>query len=81
WVLHAACRAARAWPEGRLLAVKLSPAEFLRGQLGRRLDMKFTPDLRFRHDDSFDAASHMDRLFADPRIQADLAASDDENEQ
>ncbi|NWN18248.1 30S ribosome-binding factor RbfA, partial [Escherichia coli] len=35
----------------------------------------------FRHDDSFDAASHMDHLFADPRIQADLAASDDENEQ
>ncbi|MDF4206352.1 EAL domain-containing protein [Pseudomonas protegens] len=37
WVLHAACRAARAWPEGRLLAVKLSPAEFLRGQLVARI--------------------------------------------
>ncbi|MDK2748094.1 MAG: 30S ribosome-binding factor RbfA [Brevundimonas sp.] len=53
-------------------------SKFLRGQLGRRLDMKFTPDLRFRHDESFDAASHLDKLFADPRIQADLAARDDE---
>jgi len=56
-------------------------AKFLRGQLGRRLDMKFTPDLRFRHDESFDAASHMDRLFADPRVQADLERHDDEDDQ
>ncbi|KAF0866843.1 EAL domain-containing protein [Pseudomonas sp. LD120] len=33
WVLQAACRAARAWPERLLLAVKLAPAEFQRGQL------------------------------------------------
>ena len=53
-------------------------AKFLRGQLGRRLDMKFTPDLRFRHDESFDAASHLDRLFEDPRVRADLERRDDE---
>ena len=55
-------------------------AKFIRGQLGRRLDMKFTPDLKFRHDESFRAANHMDKLFADPRIQADLAARDDEGD-
>lgn len=55
-------------------------AKFIRGQLGRRLDMKFTPDLKFRHDESFGAANHMDKLFADPRIQADLAARDDEGD-
>ncbi len=66
--------------ESEIIKALNAHAKFLRGQLGRRLDMKFTPDLRFRHDDSFDAASHMDRLFADPRIQADLAASDDESE-
>lgn len=53
-------------------------AKFLRGQLGRRLDMKFTPDLRFRHDESFDAASHLDRLFEDPRVRADLERRDEE---
>ena len=47
-------------------------AKFLRGQLGRHIDMKFTPDLRFRHDESFDAASRIDALFDDPRVRADL---------
>lgn len=55
-------------------------AKFVRGQLGRRLDMKFTPDLKFRHDESFDAASHIDRLFDDPRVRADLERRDDEDE-
>lgn len=52
-------------------------AKFLRGSLGRHIDMKFTPDLRFRHDESFEAASHMDKLFADPRVRRDLDAPDD----
>ncbi len=49
-------------------------ARFLRGQLGRHIEMKFTPDLRFLHDESFDAASHMERLFSDPRVRADIEA-------
>ena len=53
-------------------------AKFLRGVLGRRIDMKFTPDLRFRHDESFDAASHMEQLFADPKVRADIEASDED---
>ena len=53
-------------------------AKFLRGVLGRHIDMKFTPDLRFRHDESFDAASHMDRLFDDPRVRRDLDAADED---
>lgn len=47
-------------------------AKYLRGQLGRNIDMKFTPDLKFRHDASFDAARYMDRLMDDPRIRADV---------
>ena len=54
-------------------------AKFLRGVLGRRIDMKFTPDLRFRHDESFDAASHMEQLFADPKVRADIEASDEDD--
>ena len=34
---------------------------------------KFTPDLKFRHDESFDNAAAIDRLFDDPRVRADLA--------
>lgn len=55
-------------------------ARFLRGVLGRHIDMKFTPDLKFRHDESFDAAGRMDRLFADPRVRADIERSDEGDE-
>lgn len=72
--------AATSGHEGEIIKALNAHAKFLRGQLGRRLDMKFTPDLRFRHDESFDAASHMDRLFDDPRVRADLERRDDEGE-
>jgi ribosome-binding factor A len=55
-------------------------AKFLRGVLGKRIDMKFTPDLRFRHDESFDAAGRIDRLFDDPRVRADLEREDGDGE-
>jgi len=48
-------------------------AKFLRGRLGRTIDMKFTPDLKFLHDESFDEAQRMSRLFDDPRVRQDLA--------
>ena len=60
-------------------------ASFLRGRLGKVIDMKFTPDLKFIHDESFGAAAHMDRLFDDPRVQqdvrtlADVVDEDDED--
>ncbi|MDO1559155.1 30S ribosome-binding factor RbfA [Brevundimonas sp. 2R-24] len=54
-------------------------ARFLRGQLGRHIDMKFTPDLRFRHDESFDEASRIERLFDDPRVRQDLDHEDTED--
>jgi ribosome-binding factor A len=48
-------------------------AKFLRGRLGRSIDMKFTPDLKFLHDESFDEAQRMGRLFDDPRVRQDLS--------
>ncbi len=35
---------------------------FIRGKLGRSIDMKFTPQLKFLADTSYDSASAMDRL-------------------
>lgn len=55
-------------------------ARFLRGSLGRHIDMKFTPDLRFRHDESFDQAAHMDALFNDPRVRQDLERPDEDED-
>ncbi len=52
-------------------------ARFLRGRLGSEIQMRFTPDLRFVRDQSFAAAEHMSRLLDDPRIRADLEATDE----
>ncbi|HEV2532430.1 30S ribosome-binding factor RbfA [Phenylobacterium sp.] len=51
-------------------------AKFVRGRLGRTIDMKFTPDLKFLHDDSFNAAARMNRLFDDPKVKKDLVRRD-----
>ena len=64
--------------ESEIIKALNAHAKFLRGRLGAKLDMKFTPDLRFRHDESFDAASHIDRLFDDPRVRADLERRDED---
>ncbi|MGA0544606.1 30S ribosome-binding factor RbfA [Brevundimonas sp. VNH65] len=66
--------------ESEIIKALNAHAKFLRGRMGAKLDMKFTPDLRFRHDESFDAASRMDRLFDDPRVQADLHARDEDDD-
>ena len=49
---------------------------FLRGRLGHAIDMKFTPELKFLHDDTFDEAARMSALFADPRVAQDLKPSE-----
>ena len=72
--------AATAGHESEIVKALNTHAKFLRGVLGKHIDMKFTPDLRFRHDESFDAAMRIDRLFDDPRVRADLERRDEEGE-
>lgn len=57
---------------GRVVGALNRSARFLRGRLGRGIDMKFTPDLKFAHDESFDEAARMEALFRDPRVARDL---------
>jgi len=52
--------------------------KFLRGRLGHAIDMKFTPALKFLHDDTFDEAARMTRLFADPRVAQDLNRTEED---
>jgi ribosome-binding factor A len=49
-------------------------AGLLRGKLGHVIEMRFTPSLKFVHDDSFEAAAHMRRLLDEPRVRRDLEA-------
>ncbi len=55
-------------------------AKFLRGRLGHGIDMKFTPELKFLHDESFDEAARMAKLFDNPRVREDLAKRDSEED-
>ena len=53
-------------------------AKFLRGRLGRSFEMKFTPALKFVHDETFDDASRMNALFSNPKVAQDLRIDEDE---
>ena len=46
--------------------------KFLRGRLGHAIDMKFTPELKFLHDDTFDEVARISAIFADPKVAQDL---------
>jgi ribosome-binding factor A len=56
-------------------------ARFLRGRLGRQIELKFTPDLRFVHDESFDAAARMDALFNRPEVRRDISSSGEDRDE
>jgi ribosome-binding factor A len=45
---------------------------YLRGELGHRVALKFTPDLTFRLDESFDEAERIDALLRSPTVSRDL---------
>lgn len=51
----------------------------LRHLVARDLGLKFAPDLRFELDTTFDRMDDTRRLFNDPRVQADVAAPDEDD--
>ena len=50
----------------------------LRRLIGRKLGLKFTPDLRFRLDETFDRLDETRRLFSDETVQRDIAQTDED---
>lgn len=52
-------------------------SSFLRGRLARSIDLKFTPELHFQPDISYDEARHIDELLASPEVARDLRRDDD----
>lgn len=49
---------------------------YLRGEMGHRIAMKFTPDLRFVEDESFAEAQKIETILKSSRVQQDLKAED-----
>ncbi len=45
---------------------------FLRGEIARRINLKFAPEIRFRIDDRFAEAERIEKLLRTPRIRRDL---------
>lgn len=52
-------------------------AGFLRGRLARAVDLRFTPELHFIADGSYDEARHIDELLASPEVARDLKHEDE----
>jgi ribosome-binding factor A len=50
---------------------------FLRGEMGRMIELKFTPELRFLEDESFSEAQKIEDILKSERVQRDLKADDD----
>ncbi len=45
----------------------------LRGEIARRVNLKFAPDIRFKADQRFDQAAKIDALLALPEVKRDLS--------
>ena len=54
---------------------------FLRGEMGRQIELKFTPELRFIEDESFAEAQKIENLLKSPAVQRDLSAKTDDTDE
>ncbi|HVI92136.1 MAG TPA: 30S ribosome-binding factor RbfA [Dongiaceae bacterium] len=52
-------------------------AAFFRGQLSREVDLRMSPTLRFRLDESFEQANRIEALLHDPLVARDLGPQGD----
>ena len=55
--------------------------KFLRGEIARRVNLKFAPDVRFRADERFDEAERIEKLLRTPAVQRDLAPDSPDSEE
>ncbi len=56
----------------KVIAALNRAKSFLRGRLGKEMEMKSTPALRFVSDTTFDTAKDMQELLARPEVKRDL---------
>ena len=51
---------------------------FVRGEIARRVNLKFAPEIRFHVDERFDEAERIEKLLRTPAVQRDLDGDKDE---
>jgi ribosome-binding factor A len=53
-------------------------SRYVRGEIARRVNLKFAPEIRFRIDERFDEAERIEKLLRTPAVQRDLRSRNDE---
>jgi ribosome-binding factor A len=51
---------------------------YVRGEVAKRVNLKFAPEIRFRVDERFDEAERIEKLLRTPVVQRDLGGEEDE---
>jgi ribosome-binding factor A len=49
---------------------------YVRGEIARRVNLKFAPEIRFRIDERFDEAERIEKLLRTPDVRRDLGKKD-----
>ena len=53
---------------------------YLQREVAHRIRMKYAAKLKFLADESFDEASHIEKLLRDPKVARDLATPEDDSD-
>ena len=64
--------------EEEVLAALENNKRYMRGEIARRVNLKFAPEVRFRLDERFDEAERIEKLLRTPKVQRDLGGEEDE---
>lgn len=65
--------------EAKVLEALERNKRYLRGEIARRVNLKFAPDIRFRIDERFAEATRIEKLLRSPNVSRDLHKPDDKD--
>jgi ribosome-binding factor A len=63
--------------EKDVLAALERNKRYVRGEIARRVNLKFAPEIRFRIDERFDEAERIEKLLRTPQVRRDLGREND----
>ncbi len=64
--------------EKKVIAALDRNKRYVRGEIARRVNLKFAPEIRFHIDERFDEAERIEKLLRTPAVQRDLAHENDD---
>lgn len=67
--------------EAAVIAAFEKNKKYLRGELARRVNLKFAPDIRFRIDDRFEEVERIEKILRTPEVRRDIEKKPDDEDQ